>query len=537
VSNGQISPAVALRATASPGLGKVKTRQVGSVLLLALAYYGAAKLGQTLRYTASVTAIWPPVGVGIAALYLWGLRLWPGIFIGELLVNGELVFLDKSPLPVGSVAGQQLGNMLEVLVGAWLLQRLIGPRARLDRVSEVVGMIIAAGTATAISATIGTLSILSGGVIGLHSVPTFWRTWWLGDSAGALVVLPLVLTWLGESRSAWRRLCFSVEGVLMIATVTLLAAAGLTSSAPLTYLIFPALIWAAFRFGPLGVTLASAINAVVTIGITADRLGVFFKQPINNRTLSTQLYILITALTALFVSAVVSERQRSVADLVDLRRREKERLLAERRRIARDLHDSVSQALFSSALHTRTAERALEDGRERVSPALKDSLRAIAELTKRAQREMRSFIFEWGPDGLGDGLVSALTRHVSTVACDSGLVVNVYGPDSPLPLTTATQAQLYGIGREALANVARHSGAGSAFVRVEESVGQVTMAIGDDGCGFEAAEPTPGHHGLESMRSRAREICGELTIQSSPGQGTLIHVGVPVEIQGDADAE
>jgi signal transduction histidine kinase len=506
------------------------------VLLLALAYFGAAKLGQTLRYTASVAAIWPPAGVGIAALYLWGLRLWPGIFIGELLVNGELLFVDRSPLPFGSVAGQQLGNMVEVVVGAWLLQRLIGPRARLDRVSQVSGMIIAAGTATAISATIGTVSMLSGGVIGLDEVPTFWRTWWLGDSAGALVVLPLVLTWLGDSRSAWRRLCFSVEGVLMIATVTVLATAVVTSVAPLTYLIFPALIWAAFRFGPSGVTLATAINAMVTIGITADRLGAFFKQPINNRTLSTQLYILITALTALFLSAVVSERERSVAELVDSRRREKESALEERRRIARDLHDSVSQALFSSALHTRTAERALEDGRERVSPALKDSLRAIDELTKRAQREMRSFIFEWGPDGLGDGLVSALTRHVSTVAGDSGLVVDVLGPDGPLPLTTATQAQLYGIGREALANVARHSGAGHAFVRVEEAVGQVTMTIGDDGCGFEVAEGHPGHYGLESMRSRAREICGDLKIDSSPGQGTLIQVGVPVEIGGDSDA-
>jgi signal transduction histidine kinase len=534
MSEGQISTAVPLREAAMPWLGKVTTRQVGNVLLLALAYFGAAKLGQTLRYTASVSAIWPPVGLGIAALYLWGLRLWPGIFIGELLVNAELLFVDKSALPFGSVAGQQLGNMAEVVFGAWLLGRLIGPRARLDRVSQVSGMIIAVGTATAISATVGTLSMLAGGVIAFDEVPTFWRTWWLGDSSGALVVLPLVLTWLGD-RSAWRRL-LSSEGVLVIATVTVLATAVVTSVAPLTYLIFPALIWAAFRFGPPGVTLATAINAVVTIGITADRLGAFFKQPINNRTLSTQLYILITALTALFLSAVVSERERSVSELVDSRRREKDRALEERRRIARDLHDSVSQALFSSALHTRTAERALEDGRDGVSPALKDSLRAIAELTKRAQREMRSFIFEWGPDGLGDGLVSALNRHVATLTVDSGLGVDVYGPEGPLPLTTSTQAQLYGIGREALANVARHSGAGKAFVRVEEGHGRVAMTIGDDGGGFDATVVHPGHHGLESMRSRAREICGDLTIDSGPGQGTFVRVDVPVEIEGGSDA-
>ena len=65
------------------------------MLLLAAAYYGAAKLGQTLRYTASVSAIWPPAGVGIAALYLWGLRWWPGMFLGELLVNGELLVDER----------------------------------------------------------------------------------------------------------------------------------------------------------------------------------------------------------------------------------------------------------------------------------------------------------------------------------------------------------------------------------------------------------------------------------------------------------
>jgi integral membrane sensor domain MASE1 len=84
------------------------------------------------------------------------------------------------------------------------------------------------------------------------------------------------------------------------------------SDAPLTYLTFPALIWAAFRFGPPGVTLCTAIVAGVTIGITADQLGAFYKQPIDNRTLSTQLYILVAALTSLFLRAVVAERRRSV---------------------------------------------------------------------------------------------------------------------------------------------------------------------------------------------------------------------------------
>jgi signal transduction histidine kinase len=525
----QVHVSTAHRSTRAPASGwpRVTASGTGEIVLLAAAYFGAAKLGQTLRYTASVSAIWPPVGLGIAVLYWRGLRLWPGIFLGELLVNAELLF-GSSPLPFGSVAGQQLGNMAEVIAGAWLLRRLVGPRATLDRASQVGGMIVAVGTATAISATVGTLSMLAGGVIHISAAPTFWRTWWLGDSAGALVVVPLVLTWAVDARAAWRRL-WTPEGVVLLVTVVGLAMVAVTSKAPLTYLIFPALIWAAFRFGPAGVSLATAINAGLTIGITADSVGAFFKQPIDNRTLSTQLYVLTTALTALFLSAVVSERERSAVELVAARRREAERALEERRRIARDLHDSVSQALFSTALHTRTAERTLEYEQGHVPPKVRESLRAIGQLTKRAQSEMRRFIFDWGPDGVGDGLVSAFTRHVSALGADSGLSVQVEGPEGPLPLTIATQAHLYAIGREALANVARHSGVESATVRIEAHPSLVCLEIRDRGCGFDHPPSGPDHHGFESMLSRAKEIGGELSVTSSRGNGTVIHVDVPVE--------
>src|SRR6187455_3860354 len=92
----------------------------GSVLLLALAYYVAAKIGLRLAYLdGAVTALWPPVGVGIAALVLYGPRLWPGIVIGDLLAA------DYST-PLGTVMGQTVGNTLEVLVAALLLRRLVG---------------------------------------------------------------------------------------------------------------------------------------------------------------------------------------------------------------------------------------------------------------------------------------------------------------------------------------------------------------------------------------------------------------------------
>jgi signal transduction histidine kinase len=187
--------------------------------------------------------------------------------------------------------------------------------------------------------------------------------------------------------------------------------------------------------------------------------------------------------------------------------------------------------LFSSALHTRAAQKALEhpDGGE--PSTLIERLSAIAGLTKRAQREMRKFIFEWGPDGVGDGLVAALTQHVSTLDECRGLVVDVRGPATQLPLSTVTQTQLYGIGREALANIARHSQAAAADVRVSVNANVVTMEISDDGCGFDPAVPHPGHYGLQSMQSRAQEIAATLYIGSNPGDGTVIRVQVAAETE------
>src|SRR5829696_5057062 len=102
-----LSPVPLAQGAAVPLFRRPAVAYVGGVLAFAAVYVLAAKVGQTLRYTASVSAIWPPAGVGIAALYLWGMRLWPGIFIGELIVNGELLAGD-SALPVGSLAGQQV---------------------------------------------------------------------------------------------------------------------------------------------------------------------------------------------------------------------------------------------------------------------------------------------------------------------------------------------------------------------------------------------------------------------------------------------
>jgi signal transduction histidine kinase len=516
-----------LNETAFRSLRLPSLRYVGGVLLLAAAYYGAAKLGQTLRYTASVSAVWPPAGLGIAALYLWGLRWWPGVLLGETVVNGQLL-LDDSTFPIGSLLGQQTGNMAELIVGALLLRRLIGPNAAMDRVEQVGGMLLAVGVATAISATAGTISMVAGGVVDESGAAEFWRTWWLADTSGGLVVLPLMLAWAKDPLGAWRRIR-TWEGAAAIGVVTALSFAVFSTEEPIRYTVFPALIWAAFRFGPPGATLSIAITAGVAIGETAHDLGPFAKQPIDHRTLSTQLYIWVAALTTLFLSALVSEREQSARELADTRRSEGERAVEERRRIARDLHDSVSQALFSTVLHTRTAQKALVQEGGSPSGPVGRSLGTIADLTRSVQGEIRSLIFELRRDPVHDGLVAALARHASALDAPDELTIDVRGPGARLALSQQAETQLFAIAREALANVVRHAEASAAQVRVEARRGQVLVEIRDNGHGFDPADGHPGHFGLDSMRSRAAEIGGRFTIASAPGSGTVIRVRVQAE--------
>ena len=187
--------------------------------------------------------------------------------------------------------------------------------------------------------------------------------------SGGLVVLPLMLVWARDPVAAWRRMR-TWEGALLIATVAVLGVFAVSTDEPVTYMVFPALIWAAFRFGPPGATLSIAIAAGVAIGVTANDVGPFFKQPIDHRTLSTQVYIAVAALTTLFLSAIVSEREQSSAELAEAKRHEGERAVGgaapDRTRPARL---RLPGAVLDGSAHPHRPEGARAGGRERVRPA------------------------------------------------------------------------------------------------------------------------------------------------------------------------
>ena len=166
--------------------------------------------------------------------------------------------------------------------------------------------------------------------------------------------------------------------------------------------------------------------------------------------------------------------------------------LEERHRIARDLHDSVSQSLFSLTLHARTAELALEQAGLDPGSVLGRALQEVAELTRGALAEMRALIFELRPGALAEeGLGAALTKHAAAVSARDGLLIEVQAPAERLSLSVAQEEQLYRLAQEALHNVVKHAHAGRARVELAPRAGSVQLLVRDDGRGFDADSAVP----------------------------------------------
>jgi signal transduction histidine kinase len=290
-----------LRSWRETGIGRLVWYGV-EVGVVAGLYYGAARAGLRLAYLhGSVTALWPPVGVGMAALVILGPRVWPAIVVGDLLVA------DFST-PWGTVVGQTVGNTLEVVVAAVLFRRLAKRRTGLERVWDVLALVVCAAIGTLISAVFGVVSLRLGDVIKAAEFGTVFRTWWLADFSGALVFAPLLLVWAGVR--SWRlgRVQL-VEGAVLLAVLIVLIE--VPSQPDVPYVVFPVLIWAALRFGPAGAATAVAITSCLTVWNTARGSGPFVRESITHSLLASQLFVAVAALTSLILAAVTAERSAS----------------------------------------------------------------------------------------------------------------------------------------------------------------------------------------------------------------------------------
>jgi PAS domain S-box-containing protein len=292
---------------------------LAQVSLLVAIYFGTARLGLRLDPVGGfATAVWPPTGIALAALCLFGVHLWPGVALAAFLVN---LSTGASPL---AALGMATGNTLEAVIGAYLLQRVVGFRGSLDRLRDVIGLFVLAGLlSTLVSATIGVASGWLGGVFSTAKAGGAWWTWWIGDMMGDLVVAPLLFVWregppVGISARQRVEAAFLVVATLAVGLMVF-SGQVTTTITNAGYLLFPFLIWAALAFGPHGAATAVFGVSLMAIWGTAQGLGPFAGATLNEGLLGLQTFMGVAAVTVLVLAADVSERKRAQAALREAR--------------------------------------------------------------------------------------------------------------------------------------------------------------------------------------------------------------------------
>ncbi len=282
------------------------------ILALAVIYHLAANLGLKMAYVqANTSPVWPPMGIALAALLLFGYSIWPGISLGVLI--GSLL----TGAPFSLALGITIGNTLEALAAAYVLKKFIRFHNEIDRIQDVVGLVFVSLACTTIGASLGTATLMLTGNGAWQNFWVIWITWWIGDLLGALVVAPMLLTWIPLPSVRINKRAAVEAGLLL----TLLAVVTwfVFSSSPFSgvlyqamiYVIFPFVIWAALRFGQRGATVAIFLVSGIAIWGTSQGIGPFSLESKNDSLVLLQTFLAVVALTALILAAATIERRKA----------------------------------------------------------------------------------------------------------------------------------------------------------------------------------------------------------------------------------
>ena len=284
------------------------------LLLPLLAYVATGWLGLQIPFTGShITLLWLPTGIAVAALFRWGIPVWPGIYLGALLVN--LSIGSAWPLAAGIAVGNTLGPLLAV---SWL--KRAGFHAAFDRQKDIGTFIAAASLGMLVSATGGVANLYLAGMLPLEAAGFAWLTWWMGDSVGVLLAAPLLLTinrknieQLGQFRQELLLWILVAGPIAWLAFIHDFAALGRTL--PLAFLTLPLFAWAALRFGNTFAATAGLGFSVVAAWATATGHGTFYLPDEHISLFLLWGYMATTVLTGLGVAALQAERLQAESSL------------------------------------------------------------------------------------------------------------------------------------------------------------------------------------------------------------------------------
>ena len=572
-------PAEAIRAFAVPHWVRLGA--------LALCYFAAAKASLVFAIPPGyATAVWPPSGIALAALLLWGMRAWPGVWLGAALTNYTI------DLSIPSALGIATGNTLEGVCAAWLVSRLTDHNAELRHPETVFGFAAVAALASAIASSVGASSLYFTGAVAGEQFLGNWYTWWQGDTTGILLVTPCILAWArgardGETRAGSLELV--LFGALLIATLLAVFARGPEAfdRRPVALRAVPFVVWAACGCSERAVTLTVLAANGWAIWCTVNGLGPFqYTLSLNDALLTLQAFTSTGALVALVLWTLLRYRAEALQQLQTSKdalgqsawsRMRALREQIEAHRDAQALAHVGSWSWEGGSNRVRWSEelcricgiepagfegsfeayfaRVHPADRERVRDTIKDAyakhrswdsierivrpdgeIRIVRSVGRAAPRKdgpgahMHCVFIDITdgarPEGIQEAqdLLEMLRAYAEQFEQRSGISVEVVGSNPATGLAPRVVRVLFWIAQEALHNVAKHARAHRVVVEFECEAGLVTLAVRDDGSGFTPDGLAKRETGMALMRERAEAAGGQFWIESAPGSGTTLRV-------------
>lgn len=500
-------------------------RSILSPLLVGISYYAGTIVGFNLTPLGQPNStFWPPNAILLAAFLLVPERIW-WTFLVAVLPAHMLAQLQFG-VPLATALGWFATNTGEALIGAFCIRRLLPGKTLFGSIRGVF-IFVVFGVLVAPFAT----SFLDAAVV----VITGWgRSYWpVGmerfwtNALAELTLVPLIV--LGRSSIPAIRQAsvaeWSEAGLLAVGTILAsVLAFGVRPVSPavipaLLYAPLPLLLWAAIRFGPIGLNLSLLAIASISIWYTMHGVEPFPSASMPQNILSLQILLSVVAVPLLFLSAIISEARRTQESLRNMSGSLIDAQEAESRRIARELHDDLGQRV---ALAQATLDGIITESDPSLKPSLTD-LSGLLSTIGTAAREVSHSLYPRRLEQLG--LPTALKALCDEIGNGKTLLVESAVGQIPTQLQPVVSLTLYRVAQEALHNVLKHSHANKVDVELAADDKAVLLRITDDGIGFKPASVTDGV-GIASMRERVRSIGGTLDLTSSPGKGTKIEVRV-----------
>ena len=528
------------------------------VVAVAILYFLLGKLGFSVSVL-QVSPVWPPSGMSLAAMLVLGPGVWPGVWLGALVLNASHFLNAANPWRSTLLAFLiATGTTLEALAGNYFVSRYSGGRRFLGRARHVFRFAcIGAFLSAIIAALIGSASLVFFGNTPINEWRNTAFTWWIGDVMGILVVTPLLVSWDEQSEFQWTPRGV-LEAFLLVMAIVLIGVPSFSSiEFHFEYMLIPCLMWAAFRFHRRGATTAIAIVSAIAIIGTTKGYGAFIMQTTNASLLMLQTYLGGIAITTLMLSAVLAERRQRTEEMVAaMQEADRARREAEEANIAKsaflfnmnhELRTPLNQIIGYSDL---LKEEVTESGELELIPDIQKIRDAGSHLLENVSRILDLSALETGKLEVHKASfsireliaeISSASKPLAEKNNDALTVELTDGPDSML----SDRARVREILMALLDNACKFTEKGEVHLSANPGEQNVVFTVKDTGQGIMPEQlsllfrpfaqgssgATKTHAGIGIGLATSRMLCrllgGDILATSEPSRGSLFTVTLP----------